>query len=51
MTIVSACINGSVQLLAVLTGRQKETVKDFLESIPDKLKKTVKSVCSDMKGL
>ena len=51
VTIVSACINGSVQLLAVLTGRQKETVKDFLESIPDKLKKTVKSVCSDMKGL
>ena len=48
VTIVSAYIEGSVQLLAVLTDRHKETVKAFLESIPKELKKTVKSVCSDM---
>ena len=42
VTIVSAYIEGSVQLLAVLTDRNKETVKTFLESIPKELKKTVK---------
>ena len=48
VTIVSGYIDGSVQLLAVLEGRLKKTVKDFLETIPDDLKKTVKSVCCDM---
>ena len=48
VTIVSAYIGGRVQLLAVLTDRKKETVKEFLETIPEELKKTVKSVCSDM---
>jgi len=48
VTIVSAYIDGCVQLLAVLEGRLKKTVKDFLETIPDDLKKTVKSVCCDM---
>ncbi len=48
VTIVSAYINGRVQLLAVLKDRKKDTVKSFLKSIPTHLKKTVKSVCSDM---
>jgi len=48
VTIVSAYIDGHVQLLAVLEDRLKKTVKDFLETIPDDLKKTVKSVCCDM---
>jgi len=48
VTIVSANIDGRVQLLAVLKDRQKETVKTFLQTIPESLKKTVKSVCSDM---
>lgn len=48
VTIVSAYIDGSVQLLAVLKDRLKDTVKDFLKTIPENLKKTVKSVCSDM---
>jgi transposase len=48
VTIISAYIDGCVQLLAVLEGRLKKTVKDFLETIPDDLKKTVKSVCCDM---
>jgi transposase len=48
VTIVSAYIDGSVQLLAVLGDRLKDTVKDFLQTIPEDLKKTVKSVCCDM---
>jgi transposase len=48
VTIVSAYIDGHVQLLAVLKDRRKDTVKDFLETIPDDLKSTVKSVCTDM---
>ncbi len=41
-------IDGRVQLLAVLEGRLKKTVKDFLQTVPEHLKKTVKSVCCDM---
>ncbi|MDM8560093.1 transposase [Candidatus Parabeggiatoa sp. HSG14] len=48
VTVVSSHIDGHVQLLAVLKDRKKETVEDFLASIPKKLKKTVKSVCCDM---
>lgn len=48
VTIVSAYIDGRVQLLAVLEDRLKDTVKKFLETIPANLKKTIKSVCSDM---
>ena len=32
----------------MLEDRLKDTVKDFLETILEDLKKTVKSVCSDM---
>lgn len=35
-------------VIGVLPGRLKETVKSFLESIPPHLRKTVKSVCTDM---
>ena len=48
VTIVSARIEGHIELLAVLKDRKKETVKTFLQSLPDRLKKTVKSVCSDL---
>lgn len=48
VTIVSAYIDGRVRLLAVLKDRKKDTVKAFLKTIPESLKKTVKSVCSDM---
>jgi transposase len=39
---------GDLSILAVLDNRKKETVLAFLESIPEHLKKTVKSVCTDM---
>ena len=35
-------------VIAVLKGREKDTVKTFLQSIPHKLKQTVQQVCTDM---
>ena len=37
-----------LSIIAVLQDRRKETVKSFLNSIPEDLKKTVKNVCTDM---
>ena len=49
LTIVSVKDKlGDLSVIAVLPDRLKETVKAFLESIPSNLKKTVKSVCTDM---
>jgi len=40
--------NGRVAILGVLADRQKDTVVEFLRSIPERLKKTIQTVCSDM---
>ena len=49
LTIVSVKYKlGELSVIAVLPDRLKETVKTFLESIPSHLKKTVRSVCTDM---
>jgi transposase len=40
--------NGQVLVLAVLPDRQKETVRNFLESIPRRLWPTMAKVCTDM---
>ncbi len=40
--------NGHVALLGVLKDRKKETVRQFLETIPEHLRKTIKIVCTDM---
>ena len=47
-TIISSEIDGKLSVIAILPDRKKETVKEFLESIPKHLKKTVTSVCTDM---
>jgi transposase len=39
---------GKLSVIAVLPDRRKETVKAFLQSIPEPLRKTVNSVCTDM---
>lgn len=39
---------GNIKLLAILKGRKKATIKAFLKSIPDSLKKTVTAICTDM---
>lgn len=48
VVIVSTRIDDAVQILGVLSDRKKETVKTFLASIPEPIKKTIKIVCSDM---
>lgn len=49
LTIISVKDKNDVlSVIAVLPDRLKETVKVFLESIPPHLKKTVKTVCTDM---
>jgi transposase len=40
--------DGHVALLGVLADRQKETVRQFLESIPQRLYPTLARVCTDM---
>ena len=49
MTIISTRLNdGKIRVLAVIEGRGKADIKSFFESIPLRLQKTVKSVCTDM---
>ena len=40
--------NGEIHILGVLSGRTKDEVVDFLRFIPEKLRKTVKTVCCDL---
>ena len=40
--------DGHVALLGVLADRQKETVRQFFESIPSRLWQTMEKVCTDM---
>nr|QNO45690.1 hypothetical protein BIAKIMPD_00002 [Methanosarcinales archaeon ANME-2c ERB4]QNO47859.1 hypothetical protein DJFEGNLO_00013 [Methanosarcinales archaeon ANME-2c ERB4] len=48
VVIVTARDCDKITILAVLNNRKKSTVKAFLSSIPERLKKTVTTVCSDM---
>ena len=49
VTIVSAQDEqGNPLVLAVLKGREKKTVVEFLQTIPARLKKTIQEVCSDL---
>jgi len=49
VTVISAKNNdGQLYVIAVLDGGSKDSVKAFLESIPAHIKKTIKSVCTDM---
>lgn len=49
MTIVSVRQKGGkLRVVAVLDGREKMSVKSFLQSIPPVLRDTVKTVCTDM---
>ncbi len=46
--ITSQQADGRLTILGVLPDRQKETVLEFLRSIPERLKRTIHTVCSDM---
>ena len=48
VVISSKDSTGSVTVLAVLTDRSKEAVLKYLRNIPEDLRKTVKTVCTDM---
>ncbi|MCH8959752.1 MAG: ISL3 family transposase [Bacteroidetes bacterium] len=48
VTIISYRLEAQTRVLAVLSDRKKETVKEFLLSIPKRLRKTIRAVCSDM---
>jgi transposase len=40
--------SGKLSVIAVLMDRSKKGIRTFLKHIPDNLKKTVKSICTDM---
>ena len=48
LSIITAYIGGKPCVIAVLKDREKATVKEFFLSIPKRLRKTVKAVCSDL---
>ena len=48
VTVVYSRINNANKILTILEGRQKATVKQFLNSIPQKKRKTIVAVCCDM---
>lgn len=49
VTVISArSKGGQLYIIAVLDGRSKDSVKEFLGSIPEHIKKTVQSICTDM---
>nr|WP_246556352.1 ISL3 family transposase [Desulfonema magnum] len=48
VTIVTSLTEGETVILAVPGDRKKETVKKFLKTIPKRLRKTIRGVCSDM---
>lgn len=46
--ITTRLATGAIRVLGVLEGREKATVKKFFSSIPKRLRKTIRVVCSDM---
>jgi len=49
VTVISAKAEDSLPIIiAILEGREKDTVKSLLQSIPANLSSTVKHVCTDM---
>jgi transposase len=46
VTVRSAA--GEVKVLAVLPDRQKQTVRQFLEAMPKRVKRAIRTVCTDM---
>ena len=48
VTIITSRLNDKSDILAVLKGKEKADVEQFLRTIPSKLKATIKGVCCDM---
>lgn len=48
--VTARSANGEVSVVAVLPDRKKETVRRFLQSIPGRVKRGIRTVCTDMYG-
>ena len=49
VVIVTAQVaSGEVKVLAVLPDRQKQTVRRFLEGLPKRVKRSIRTVCTDL---
>jgi transposase len=46
--ITARSATGEVKVLAVLPDRQKQTVRRFLEAMPKRVKRAIRTVCTDM---
>ena len=46
--VIARTKEGNIYVVAVISGRTKDSVQAFLESIPDEIKVKIKSVCTDM---
>jgi transposase len=50
VAIITVRLEGRTHLLAVLPNREKATVKQFLDAIPQPLRRTIRTVCTDTCG-
>ena len=48
VVLVTTPLTTGVEVLAVLADRQKQTVSDFFEAIPMRIRTTIRRVCSDL---
>jgi transposase len=48
VTVVTGRYDGNVLILGLLEGKEKDTVKAFLRRIPKRIRKHIKTVCTDM---
>ena len=48
VVLVTTPLSSGVEVLAILADRQKQTVANFFDSIPLRIKTTIQRVCSDM---
>lgn len=46
--VTARSATGEVKVLAVLPDRQKQTVRAFLETMPKRVKRAIRTVCTDM---
>ncbi len=46
--VTTRTVDGEIKLLAVLANRRRETVEKFLRQIPERLRLSVRQVCTDM---
>jgi len=46
--ITTQQVDGHVAILTILPDRQKKTVRQFLETIPERLQRTMETACTDM---